>query len=140
MKKDLYPALKKEFSGRSESEIANRILNLVQTAFKYATDEEQFGYERPLFGDETIFYPSSDCEDRAILFSVLVHELMGLDVVLLHYPGHLATAVRFKSDVKGDYLTVDGTKYVVCDPTYINARVGEAMPQFKEEKCTVVRI
>lgn len=140
VKKDLYPALKKEFSGRSESEIANRILNLVQTAFKYATDEEQFGYERPLFGDETIFYPSSDCEDRAILFSVLVRELMGLDVVLLHYPGHLATAVRFNSDVKGDYLTVDGTKYVVCDPTYINARVGEAMPQFKEEKCTVVRI
>lgn len=52
---------------------------------------------------------------------------MGLEVILLYYPGHLATAVRFTEEVTGDYLSVDGKRYVVCDPTFINAPVGRTM-------------
>lgn len=140
VKRTLYPALKREIAGQSESEAANILINFVQTAFEYATDDEQFGYERPLFADETIFYPFSDCEDRAIFYSILVRELLGLQVVLLNYPGHLATAVHFNSEVRGDYLMVDGAKFLVCDPTYINAAIGFAMPQFKTTKCIVVKI
>lgn len=40
---------------------------------------------------------------------------------------HLAAAVAFDEDVRGDYLTVNGRKFVVCDPTYIEASVGMAM-------------
>ena len=101
------------------------LLDFVQTAFEYQTDEQQFGKERPLFGDEILFYPYCDCEDRSILFSVLVRELVGLDVVLLNYPEHLATTVRFDDDVKGDYIMIDGKRYVVCDPTYIGAQSTE---------------
>ena len=105
------------------------------------TDAQQFGQERPFFADETLFYPYSDCEDRAILFSVLVHELLGLDVLLLHYPVHLATAVSFGDlDVDGDYMTLDGKKYIVCDPTYIGSSVGDTMPQFKNTKAKIIRI
>lgn len=119
---------------------ANILLHFVQTAFKYATDAEQFGSERPLFADETLFYPYSDCEDRAILFSVLAHELLGTDVVLLHYPGHLASAVCFDNDTPGDYLKIDGKRYVVCDPTFINTDVGQAMPQFKQTSAEVIKL
>jgi len=140
LKRDLYPALKAAITGKNEAEAANILINFVQTAFEYQTDDEQFGYERPFFGDETIFYPYSDCEDRAILFSILIRELMGLDAVLLHYPGHLAAAVKFTSDIRGDYLVVDGKKFVICDPTYINANIGNAMPQYKTSSCRVIKL
>ena len=71
---------------------------------------------------------------------MLVRELLGLDVVLEHYPGHLATAVRFDEEVPGDYFTLDGKHYVVCDPTYINADIGDAMPQFKQARAKIVRL
>ncbi|MBQ7735935.1 MAG: hypothetical protein IJT61_08435 [Bacteroidales bacterium] len=103
----------------------------MQTAFDYKTDGEQFGYERPLFGDEMFYYPYSDCEDRSILFTILVHDLLRLDIVMLEYPNHLATAVRFPKEVPGFYVMMNGEKYVVCDPTYIGASVGDCMPQFQ---------
>jgi len=96
----------------------------VQYAFAYQTDTQQFGYERPFFGDETFFYPACDCEDRAILYSILVRELLGLEVVLLHYPQHLATAVHFNETIQGDYLMIDGKKFLICDPTFLGASVG----------------
>ncbi len=140
VKEVLYPALRKAIAGKSKPEAANVLLHFVQTAFEYQTDQEQFGVERPLFPDETLYYPYSDCEDRAILYSVLVRELLELDAVLLHYPNHLATAVRFDEEVSGDYFTLDGKHYVVCDPTYINADIGEAMPQYKQARAKILRL
>lgn len=139
-KEQLYPALRQAINGKSQVEAANILLRFVQTAFDYKTDEEQFGYERALFPDETLYYPYSDCEDRAILYSTLVRELLDLNVVLVHYPGHLATAVRFDTDVNGDYFNLDAEKYVVCDPTYINANVGMAMPSYKRAQAEIVRL
>mgnify|MGYP006916021924 CR=1 FL=1 len=140
VKRSLYPVLKKQIAGKNELEAANILLNFVQTAFKYQTDQEQFGYERPLFGDELFYYPYSDCEDRSILFSILAHDLLRLDVVLLHFPGHLATAVRFTENVSGYYLMIDGMKYVICDPTYIDAPVGDCMPEFTNTATEIVKI
>ena len=65
---------------------------------------------------------------------------MGLEVVLLYYPNHLATAVRFNEDVSGDYLTLKGKKFVVCDPTYVNARVGMTMPKMDNSKAIAVTL
>lgn len=140
VKKQLYPVLQKAIVGKSKAAAANMLIDWVQTAFDYRTDDEQFGQERPLFADETLYYPYSDCEDRAILYSILVRDLLGLDVVLLHYPEHLATAVCFGDDTPGDYLTIDGRKYIVCDPTYIGASIGETMSQYKQTVANIVRI
>lgn len=139
-KEQMYPALRKAIEGKTVPEAANVLLQFVQTAFEYMTDEEQFGYERPLFPDETLYYPYCDCEDRSILYAVLVRDLLGLEIVLLHYPGHLATAVCFDEDVAGDHFMVDGKKYVVCDPTFINARIGKAMKQYKGVQAEIVKI
>lgn len=139
-KASLYPILELYTLEESKAEAANLLLNFVQTAFDYKTDDEQFGYERPLFGEETLYYPYCDCEDRSILYSILVRDLLGLDVVLLNYPGHLATAVKFKEDIIGDYILLNDGKYIVCDPTYIGAGIGEAMPDCRDEKAVIVRI
>lgn len=125
--------------GKSEAEAANILINFVQTGFQYATDGDQFGYEKPFFVEELFYYPYCDCEDRSILYSYLVRSLLGLDVVLLDYPDHIATAVRFTGNVGGDYLMVGGQKYTVCDPTYIGASIGMTMPAYKTVAAKVLK-
>ncbi len=136
----LLAALEKHLKGKTELQAVNFLLRFVQTAFKYETDDEQFGREKYLIPEETIFYPASDCEDRSILFSYLVRELLNLDVVALDYPGHLATAVHFNGNIEGDVVNYGGKKYVICDPTYINADAGMCMPQFKNVNPKIIKI
>ncbi len=140
IKEQLYPTLKKVIAGKSQEEAANILINFVQTGFEYQTDDQQFGHERSLFADETFFYPYSDCEDRSILYSTLVRDLLGLEVVLLDYPGHIATAVHFTSDIDGDFFEYDGKKFIVCDPTYVGASIGRTMPEMKSLECSVIEL
>ena len=92
-------------------------------------DEKVWGHDRPFFAEESLYYPYADCEDRAVLFSQLVRDLLDLDVILVYNanPGHLYTAVAFNEDVPGDYIMVDNRKFMVCDPTYYGAGVGKTM-------------
>ncbi len=138
VKASLYPALRSQIEGKSVKKQVTMLLDFVQTAFDYATDQEQFGYERPLFGDESFYYPKNDCEDRSILFSILVRDLVKLDVALVHWPGHLATAVAFPEQVEGDHFTLDGRNYTVCSPTYVGAGIGMTMPDFKNVNAELI--
>ncbi|HPN38657.1 MAG TPA: hypothetical protein PL041_09650 [Melioribacteraceae bacterium] len=133
-KNTLLNSLRPLIEGRSKPDAANILLRFVQIGFEYQTDDQQFGREKPLFIEEIMNYPACDCEDRSILYSFLVKELLGLSVIGVDYPGHVATAVKFDVDVPGDYVMYKNQKYVICDPTYINAYIGMAMPQFKDGK------
>lgn len=115
---------------KSQYEAVSRLLNFVQTAFVYEYDDKVWGCDRAFFADETLYYPYCDCEDRSILFSRLVRDLLGLKVVLIYYPGHLATAVCFTENVNGDYISMNGKRYTICDPTYIGAPIGATMPKW----------
>ena len=139
-RKSLLDAMRPLLKDRSETEAVDLLLHFVQTAFKYETDDDQFGREKPFFPEETLYYPGSDCEDRAVLFSFLVRNLLGLEVVGLEYPNHVATAVRFKTEVNGDQVMFENRKFVICDPTYINADYGMCMPQFKNVKPGVIAL
>ncbi|MBR1516313.1 MAG: hypothetical protein IJ621_06170 [Paludibacteraceae bacterium] len=136
----LYPSLKKAINGLNEKNATAVLLNWVQTAFEYGYDDKIWGSDRAFFAQETLYYPYCDCEDRAILFSRLVRDLVGLDVVLLYYPGHLATAVAFNENVTGDYLVYNNRKYIVCDPTYINAGVGRTMPDMNNQQAQIIAL
>ena len=57
---------------------------------------------------------------------------------LIYYPGHLATAVKFETDVQGDAMIIDGKRFVVCDPTYIGAPVGNQMPDLEYDKAQAI--
>lgn len=128
VKARLYPSLKKMIEGKSELDATDILLDFVQTAFKYELDEKLWGIDRIFFAEETLYYPYCDCEDRAILFSRLVRDLLNLKVALVYYPGHLATAVRLPDGAAGDYFTLEDGLYTVCDPTFIGAPVGNTMP------------
>ncbi|MFH2029125.1 MAG: hypothetical protein ABIJ40_00685 [Bacteroidota bacterium] len=130
-KSSLLSSFKPIIAGKSEEDAANILLRFAQTAFEYQTDQPNFGREKPLFVEETLHYKFSDCEDRSILYAFLVKNLLGLDVIGLDFPGHISTAVKFNKEISGDYIIHNGKKYLVCDPTYINANIGMCMPQFK---------
>lgn len=140
IKDQIYPILREAIDGQSEQKAAGILLNFVQTGFEYQTDDEQFGREKTFFGDETFFYPYCDCEDRSVLFAILVKELLGLDVVLLDYPSHIATAVHFNTETIGDYFNINGMKYIICDPTYIGAPIGKSMPNMVSVGANILKI
>jgi hypothetical protein len=129
----LLSQLKPIIEGQTETEAVNRLLRFVQTAFEYKTDDDQFQQENYLFPLETLYYPYSDCEDRAALFAWLTKSLLKLDVVIVDFPGHIATAVEFSKPVQGDSWQLNGKLYTVADPTYVNANVGMTMPQYKNK-------
>ena len=136
----LYTHLKPIIAGKSQQQAANLLLKFVQSSFDYMTDGEQFGYEKPFFPDETFYYPYCDCEDRAMLYSTLVRDLLGLDAILLDYPNHIASAVEFTEEIAGDHIVLDnGKKYLICDPTYIGAPIGCSMDQYKQVSPEIIR-
>lgn len=148
----VYPQLRKQLKNTNKLLAANMLLNWVQPPYKdgektakgvqvgftYLYDDAVWGHDRAFFAEETFYYPGSDCEDHAILFSHLVRDLLELDVVLVYYPNHLATAICFNEDVAGDYIMVGNRKFVVADPTYTGAPVGETMPQCVGQKSKVI--
>lgn len=127
VRRTLYPQLKEKIAGQTEREKVERLLNLLQTGLEYEYDNKVWGGDRIFFSEESLYYPYCDCEDRAILLTRLVRDLLGLKCILVYYPGHLACAVEFNEDVKGDCISLQGHKFVVCDPTYIGAPVGVTM-------------
>ena len=134
VKNQLYSQMSAKLQGLSERESVARLLNWVQTGFDYKFDNEVWGCDRPFFGEESLFYPYCDCEDRAILLSHLVRDLVGLKTALVYVPGHLAMAVEFNEDVDGCYFVVDGRRFVFCDPTYVVSNIGEYSPQTQIDK------
>jgi len=113
------------------SEAINFVLHFVQKAFKYERDNAQFGREKVMFSTETLYYNKSDCEDRTILFAYLVKKLFHISVVGVQYSDHMSTALYIP--MRGDSVKVQRRKFVIADPTYINANIGMNMPKYKSK-------
>lgn len=135
LREALLAELRRYTARMGQEEAVNFLLAFVQKAFAYKTDDEQFGYEKYFFIEESLYYPYNDCEDRSVLFAWLVRELVGIPVVGVLYPGHMTTAVELKQ-VKEGFFTVEhhNKRLVIADPTYIGASVGMAMPSYAKYK------
>lgn len=125
-----YQLLKEQYN---KQESLSFILNLIQNGFAYKTDYEMFGRAKPLFIEESIYYGSNNCKDRVLLLSWLIKKVLNLNSILLAYPEHLSCAVDITDfpDLEGDSINYGGKKYLVCDPTYIGAPIGETMPRYR---------
>jgi len=126
--------------GRSEKDAVDLLLSYMHFNFEYKTDQEQFGFEKFNFPEESMFYPYIDCDDRGVLFSYLVRELTNLEVIGLDYPQHVSTAVHFNENVDGNAVVYNNKKYVSCDPTYIGSTIGMMIPRFENVKPEVVPV
>lgn len=138
VKRSVYPLLRYALEGKSELESVNILMNLVQTSFSYVRDVEEWGTERYFFPDELWCYGKGDCEDKCILFSRLVRDLLGMPVALVYWHGHLSCAVAFSGNVKGAYFNVESRRFVSCDPTYENAYAGAIMDEYKTQNAKLI--
>lgn len=131
-RRSLLDALRPHLQGLDQEAGVDVLLAFVQKSFAYKTDNDQFGREKYFFVEEVLHFPFSDCEDRSALFAWLTRELLGLETVGLHYPGHMTTAVALRT-TRPEWQTVEwsGRRYVIADPTYVNATVGMAMPSYR---------
>jgi hypothetical protein len=136
---DMSEKLKKEIAANrfSEEKSVAFILRFAQQAFTYKTDFEAYGFERPLFVEQTILLPYSDCEDRATLLSQLYRATLGIDSVGLKYPGHISLGVAYRG--KGDYYPYENNNYFVADGTYFYANPGVSQPTFKNKPATFLK-
>ena len=139
LREGLYPQLKSKITNAGKLLAANMLLNWVQMGLTYEYDDKVWGHDRAFFAEESLYYPFSDCEDRSILYSHLVRDLLGLDVVLVYYPNHLATAVCFENEeAKGDFIMVGSRKFTVADPTYFNAPIGRTPSSLDNSTAKVI--
>lgn len=138
VQQQLYPAMRALLKDLPKPEAVNRLLNWVQTGFSYEYDDKVWGHDRAFFAEESLYYPYCDCEDRSILLTRLVRDLLGLKCVLVYYPGHLASAIAFDEHVAGDYIELDGHRYVIADGTFIGASLGSTMTGMDNRKAKVI--
>lgn len=129
--------LRKLVNGCTELEAVNLILSIVQ-AIPYEKDDIAWGDDRPYFAQETLNYAKGDCEDHAILFIRLIKDILSLPCALVHYPGHLATAIEFSQPIEGDYIIINNHRMTICDPTYYRP-AGYSMPNLQEDKIQAIR-
>ncbi|WP_324170905.1 hypothetical protein [Sulfurimonas sp.] len=121
--------IKKYVDGKKAGDAMNFVLHFVQKSFKYARDNAQFGREKVMFAAETLYFNKSDCEDRAVLYSYLIKKLFGVGVIGVKYKDHMATALYVP--MSGDSVKAGQRKFVLADPTFINASIGQSMPKYK---------
>jgi hypothetical protein len=127
-----------QIKNKNNIEKVNFILDFIQYAVDYQTDDEQFGVENYLFAEETICYPYADCEDRSIILSQLVRQYTGLSTVAIVYPNHVSLGVDIRENIDGAYVEYDNNKYYIADPTYIGAKLGMIMKKFENIEPEVI--
>ena len=130
LRDNIVAQVKEQLEGMDKVAATNELLQFVQSGFSYATDDAFHGFEKPYFLEENFFYPKNDCEDRAIIYTYLLWNALGLENQLLFYPGHESAAVALPDEVGGTSYEFEGKKYYISDPTYIGSITGQCMPQY----------
>lgn len=131
---------KTKLSGKTKRESIDILLDFCQLAFPYETDQSQFGKEKYLFAEETLYFPSNDCEDRTVFLSYLIKRYLNLETIALDFPGHVNLAVNLNEPITGTYINYNGAKYLICDPTYINAKSGMLSSSYMNQKAKIINL
>ncbi|OOQ58923.1 hypothetical protein BC343_08605 [Mucilaginibacter pedocola] len=136
----LIPLLKQNMKGMSQKKGVDYLMHFTRYAFLYENDEENYGKEKRLSPEETLFAKYSDCDDRAALFFYLVKEIYNLPMIALLYPTHITMAVQFSKPAGGKPIMYKGQPYTVCEPTpqREDLRIGELSSKLKNVPYEVV--
>ncbi|WP_317131809.1 hypothetical protein [Mucilaginibacter rubeus] len=135
----LIPLLKQNVSGMNTAKGVDYLMHFTRYAFLYENDEMNFGREKRLSPEETLFAQYSDCDDRAALFFYLVKEIYNLPMIAVLYPTHITMAVQFDKPV-GVPLLYKGKTYSFCEPTpqLQDLRIGQVSASLKQIPYKVV--
>lgn len=135
----LIPILKKNLEEMKQKKGVDYLMRFTRYAFLYEDDEENFGKEKRLSPEETLFAKYSDCDDRAALFFYLVKEIYNLPMIAMLYPTHITMAVQFDKPM-GQPIVYNGKTYSVCEPTpqKEDLRIGQIPANLKNMAYQVV--
>lgn len=135
----LIPNLKKNISKMSQRKGVDYLMRFTRNAFSYEDDEQNFGKEKRLTPEQTLFSSYSDCDDRAALFFCLVKEIYNLPMIALLYPTHITMAVRFTKPT-GKPIIYKGKRYSVCEatPQERDLKVGQLSSKLMKAEYKVV--
>lgn len=133
LRRDVVAQLKAQLADKPTAEAVDALLQFVQSGFDYATDHQYHGFEKPYFFEEMLFYDKCDCEDRVVFYTYLLWNVLGVENHLLAYPGHESASVTIPGKTRGDAYNYDGKTFLISDPTYIGAKTGMCMPNFKSK-------
>jgi hypothetical protein len=135
----LIPLLKNNLKGMNQKKGVDYLMRFTRYAFLYENDDQNFGKEKRLSPEETLFSKYSDCDDRAALFFYLVKEIYNLPMIALLYPTHITMAVQFEKPI-GTPIIYNGKIYSVCEPTpqKENLNIGEISSNLKNIPYQVV--
>ena len=131
LKEDLlgqfYPILSK----MEKPEAVAFLQQFVEKEFDYKSGNQKGELFQSRFAEEIIASKSGDDRSKAVLFSWLVRILLKLPVVGVQFPDYFSTAICYDTPLDGNYYYLNGKKYYVTDPTYLNAPIGMTMPVFE---------
>ena len=135
----LIPILKKNVKDMNQKKGVDYLMRFTRYAFLYEDDEENFGKEKRLSAEETLFSKYSDCDDRAALFFYLVKEIYNLPMIAVLYPTHITMAVQFDKPV-GKPIIYKGRTYSFCEPTLQkeDLHLGQISSQLKNAPYQIV--
>lgn len=132
LRKNLIEQLKSQLGDKDRLTATNELLRFMQFGFDYATDDEAHGFEKPYFLEENFYYPKNDCEDRAIFYTYMLWNALGVENQLLAFPGHESASVNLPGvSINGSSYEHEGKTYYISDPTYLGSTTGQCMRQFE---------
>ncbi|MDE6770739.1 MAG: hypothetical protein K2J78_13535 [Muribaculaceae bacterium] len=138
LRKDLVSQIKRQLGDKDKLTATNELLRFMQFGFDYATDDELHGFEKPYFLEENFYYPKNDCEDRAIFYTYMLWNALGIDNQLLAFPGHESASVSIPgASIRGTSYENNGKLYYISDPTYIGSTTGQCMRQYETTSPTI---
>lgn len=114
--RSLINELRAAVKGMNKKNGIDYLMRFTRYAFPFKGDTENFGTEKRLLPEQTLFYEGSDCEDRTALFFYLVKEIYDLPMIVLSFPQHVTIAVKLDKAI-GHTIDYNGEKYSVCEPT-----------------------
>ena len=135
----LIPLLRENVKGMDQKKGVDYLMRFTRYAFLYEDDEQNFGHEKRLSPEETLFSRYSDCDDRAGLFFYLVKEIYDLPMIALLFPTHITVGVQFNKPEPGAII-YQGKAYSVCEPTLQpeDLRIGQLSSKLKNIPYEVV--
>lgn len=135
-----------------QKETLEFLMSFTRTGFDYKEDQEFENGETSkvqcdnitFTPEETLYYRYSDCEDRSVLLSYLIKELLELDVVLLDYGEHIALGVQLGEEAGEDVyvgkpILYNDRLYTFCEATGPDNSLGLGeYPNNLEEETYVI--
>lgn len=118
-------------------------------SFDYAEDADIFGKEKYFFPEQTLFYNKSDCDDRVILFALMLKELLNIKSAIALKTNeridHLFIGIELDKEQvnlfnERDYFLHEGKVYLFCEPTGVNYKSGGRYPELFDSELSIIPI